>query len=291
MHGTARGALTLATALLAGLLATALCACSGLGSSTRGEDAQNTTADSDTDAEASTEEPAQIKIGTSFLEPFFYIGTDGEYAGIDAEIAKEACSRAGLEPDFVQVRWGDRDDALADGTVDCIWSAFAINGRESEYLWTDGYLDTELALLVSEHSPTSSVESFGGPGGIAVRASSIAEQVLLDGGTAVPSEVTVRAYGTAEMAETAFVKGFADGWLSYKLVLDQLVKKYPGQYRYLSEDLYTLHLGVAFARDYSGPFYRKINDALASMKQDGTLAQIVARYTGEATGSEADDAN
>ena len=279
MHRYARGALTIFAALLAGLLAMGACSCSSQTESTR---------DSDDGAAAvsSDESLPQIKIGTSYLEPFFYMGRDGEYAGIDAEIAKEACRRAGLAPDFVEIQWGDRDESLEDGAVDCIWSGFAINDRESEYLWTDAYLDTDLALLVADRSPIASLDGFSGPDGIAVRANSIAEQVLLEGGTSIPSGVDIHCYGTSEMAKSAFVKGFTDGWVSYRLVLDQVAKESPGRYRYLSESLYTLHLGVAFKRGYTGPYYRQINDALASMKQDGTLAQIVARYANEEAGDE-----
>lgn len=273
MHRKAQGAMTLTVALLTGLLAFALCSCQG-----RATAAQ--TAEPQTDAE----ELPQIKIGTNFLDPLFYVGRDGEYTGIDAELAKEACRRAGLAPVFVDVRWSERYESLDSNDVDCIWSGFAIDGRENDYLWTDSYFVADIAMLVQANSPCTSVESFGGPRGIAVRAGSIAEQLLLSGACGIPGTITINAYGSSEMAETSLVKGFSDACVGYKVVLDQLANKYPGSYRFLSEDLATVKLGVAFKRGYTGPYYRKINDALASMKRDGTIDRIVQEFTSNSTG-------
>lgn len=38
-----------------------------------------------------------------------YIDPTGDYAGIDADIAREACKRAGIRPQFVDISWNDRD--------------------------------------------------------------------------------------------------------------------------------------------------------------------------------------
>lgn len=54
----------------------------------------------------------QIRIGVDILKPFFYIDRNGNYAGIDADIAKEACKRAGYQPQFVEIPWSERDRYL-----------------------------------------------------------------------------------------------------------------------------------------------------------------------------------
>lgn len=221
----------------------------------------------------------QIKIGADVLEPFFYMGRAGEYVGIDADIAREACRRAGLDPVFVSVAWTERDEKLEDGTIDCIWSAFAINGREGSYDWTEPYLDTALAMAVDERCPSTSLEDFQGPGGAAVRTNSIAEQFFLNGASMTNAcEVPLHSYGSADMAKTAFVKSYADAWVSYKIVLDEFMSENPGLYRYLEDDLVDLHLGVAFPKDCGDERFSALDDALASMRRDGTIDQIVQRY-------------
>lgn len=279
MRMTKRTAALVAFAAAAALcVACALCACAVGGAA---------------DDEEPDEAAPTITIGADVLEPFFYVGRDGEYQGIDADIAREACRRAGLKLQFVDVSWSERDARLADGTVDCIWSGFAINGREDSYAWTDSYLDTSLAMIVPNHSPSESLEDFRGPGGVAVRINSIAEQFFLNGASlSNPSAVSIHAYGSAEMAQAAFVKGFTDSWASYKLVLDNFMADYPGLYRYLDDNLVTLHLGVAFEKGYDGPYLSQLNDALDSMKRDGTIDAIVANHDGgAAAGEEVADAH
>lgn len=102
----------------------------------------------------------ELRIGVDDLKPFFYVDQNGDYAGIDAEIAMEACRRAGYQPVFQNVTWDVRD---------------------------------------------------------------------------------------------------------------QLMRENPGAYRYLGEPLMAVHLGVAFAKDADTPYRDQINEALASMKQDGTI--------------------
>lgn len=230
-------------------------------------------------AEAASSSLPTIRIGTDVLEPFFYVGRSGEYIGIDADIAKEACKRVGLKPKFVETSWTERDEALAAGTVDCIWSGFAIDGREDEYLWTDSYLDADIALLVKARCPSTSLGDFNGPGGVAVRANSISGSLLSAAGKADGNEnLAIRAYGSSTMAMTAFVKNFTDGWASYKLVLDQLIQQKPKEYRYLESSVATAHLGVAFKKGVHTGTRDKLNRALAQMKRDGTIDRIVARY-------------
>ena len=76
---------------------------------------------------AATKRPSQasnlptIKIGVDIKEPFVYIGSDGDYTGIDVDIAREACRRAGLDPQLVRIDWNERDHLLTKSKIDCLW--------------------------------------------------------------------------------------------------------------------------------------------------------------------------
>lgn len=78
--------------------------------------------------EADSELP-KIVIGMDYFEPYSYQASDGEYKGIDVELAKEAFRRLGYRPKFENIVWEDKDELLADGTVDCLWSSYSMNGR------------------------------------------------------------------------------------------------------------------------------------------------------------------
>lgn len=61
-----------------------------------------------------------LKIGVTDNDPYVYVDTTGDYAGIDIDIAREACKRAGIKPQFVDIDWNDRDRLLKNGDIDCL---------------------------------------------------------------------------------------------------------------------------------------------------------------------------
>ena len=61
-------------------------------------------------------EPAlkPIIIGSDDYEPYNYIDADGNFAGVDVELAVEAFHRLGYEPTFRQIDWGLKDGSVYD---------------------------------------------------------------------------------------------------------------------------------------------------------------------------------
>ena len=74
-----------------------------------------------------------LKIGVTDNDPYVYVDTTGDYAGIDIDIAREACERAGLKPQFVDIDWNDRDRLLKNGDIDCLWCDYSPCYREDKY--------------------------------------------------------------------------------------------------------------------------------------------------------------
>ena len=231
-----------------------------------------------------TRNQPQIRIGVDILKPFFYIDRNGDYAGIDAEIAREACKRAGYKPKFVEIPWSERDSYLKENKVDCIWTAFIKDSRENEYLWTDSYMTSQLAVIADKHSPSKTLKKFKGPGGIAVRAGSVAEEIFLKESKKTNENLeNVYSCGTFSQAYTAFVKGYADALASHKIVLEYLMQDNPGKCRYLDKNLRKVHLGVAFQKKSNqendkNESYQKINKAIKEMKKDKTITKIEKKY-------------
>lgn len=84
----------------------------------------------------SPEKPTEketLTIGSDIYSPYFYPDDNGDFAGIDVEIAEEACRRLGVTPEFKQISWQNKDACLKSGTVDCLWGSFSMNGREDDY--------------------------------------------------------------------------------------------------------------------------------------------------------------
>ena len=65
-----------------------------------------------------------VVVGSDEYEPFNYVDENGDFAGIDVELAQEACRRIGRTPAYQSIQWDKKDEYLADGTIDCVWSCF-----------------------------------------------------------------------------------------------------------------------------------------------------------------------
>ncbi len=239
-------------------------------------------------AEADGEESLpELKIGVDFLEPFFYKGENGDYTGIDAEIAREACRRAGYEAVFVEIPWDEKDTYLDNGTVDCLWNAFSEDGREEEYLWTEPYMESELAVMVDARCPDTDLKTMRSMGGIAVRAGSKVEEILLeDTDHVLTGSEMVYSCGSFEIAKTAFIKGYAGALACHRAVLQYIAKENPDKCRIFNDTLMTVHLGVAFEKGEESESWEKINRAICEMKEDGTIQKIQDTYEEELSDTE-----
>ena len=77
----------------------------------------------------------KITVGIDKFEPYSYLDMDGNYTGVDIEIASKVFHELGYEPDFKFITWSEKHTCLADGTIDCIWSCYSMNDRENDYQW------------------------------------------------------------------------------------------------------------------------------------------------------------
>ena len=244
--------------------------------------AQQSTAKKDTLKKEEGKSLPKLKIGVDILEPFCYVDENGDYVGIDIAIAKKACEKAGYQPVFVEIPWDEKDTYLKEGKIDCLWGAFSIDGREDKYLWTDYYLESKLGAMAERRSPAKSLKDFKGPSGIAVRAGSKVEEVLLENSNSFDSNTQkVYSCGTFSMAKTAFIKGYADALACHKVVLHQIMSENPGLYRYLDGTIMIVHLGVAFDKEAEDGKCEAINKELREMKKDGIISEIVGKYASD----------
>lgn len=123
-----------AAAFLSATLLLCLCACTG---------GKN---------ESETAQKEKLVIGSDIYAPYFYIDDNGDFTGIDVEIAHEACGRMNIQPVFKKIVWQNKDVYLENGEVDCLWGSFTINGREELYSWAGPYLKSRQVAVVRADS-------------------------------------------------------------------------------------------------------------------------------------------
>lgn len=214
-------------------------------------------------------------IGSDDYEPYSYADVDGEPAGMDVELAREACRRMGYEPVFRYIGWNERDDLLDSGGVDCLWSCYSMDGQKDHYEWVGPYMRSRQVVAVLADSRIHALGDLEGKS-VAVRVGSKAEQIFLGNtDSVVPRLENVYAQNSMDEIVTALRNGYVDAIAGYAAALRETLRDYDVDYRFLGEDLSHDSLGVAFSKDSDPALREKLREALDEMLSDGTTKHIL----------------
>lgn len=220
----------------------------------------------------------KIIVGSDRYEPYIYLDEDGNFSGIDVELATEAFHRMGYEPEFQEIVWENKKDALENHTVDCLWGCFSMNGRGDEYQWAGPYLYSSQVVVVRADSEIQKISDLTGKR-VAVQETSKAEEYLLHPeNETVPDVELVCAFSNMDEVYAALRKDYVDAICGHETALNVLVESAPAQYRILEENLFVTRLGVAFDKSYDPTFVGELNQILKDMMVDGTTAKIIEPY-------------
>ena len=250
-----RGGLCLA---LAAALAASLCACAG----------QNNALP----ANAPT-----VTIGIDPFEPYCYMDGNGQYAGIDVDLATEAFTRLGYNVEFQEISWPDKDSLLQDGTVDCLWACFSMSGREDLYQWSGPYMSSRQVVAVRADSNIHDLADLAGKR-IGVQATTKGEGLFLG---KIPSDlpaVQVSSYAITEDMFAALRKGYVDAICGHEALIAGWIGTETIAYRLLDESPLKTELGVAFAKGTHAELSLALTQTLEQMQYDGTMGQILEKY-------------
>lgn len=220
------------------------------------------------------QETETLRIGVAECPPFSSQTEEGTWSGFDVELAQALCKKLGVTAEFVPLDWETRTQALADGTVDCLWSGLTARSDLTEAVdFSESYLASRPCVVVSAES----VDSWGGVSDfqgvkLAVETESAgqsAASLCLPGAELVlmPSQVQAMeavAAGTADAAVVDLLVGLAAVQERTELaVLEHL-------------ELGTEEFAVALRKgsDLTGRF----NEILAGLEQDGTVEALAETY-------------
>ena len=227
---------------------------------------------------AADNELPEIVIGMDYFEPYSYQVSNGEYKGIDVELAKEAFQRLGYQPKFENIVWEDKDELLADGTIDCLWSSYSMNGREDKYQWAGPYLYSRQMVAVRAESEIKKVQDLKGKR-VAVQATTKAEDLFLHNiDSDLPQMEQVNCFSTTNELYAALRKNYVDAIAGHEAMLNSLVQNGEGSYRMLEESIYTSKLGIAFKKGTHKELTEELTETLKEMQGEGITEKIVIKY-------------
>lgn len=220
----------------------------------------------------------QLIIGSDEREPYNYISYDGDFVGIDVDIAKEACDRMGYEPVFKRIIWEKRENYLDEGKVDCLWGGFTMTGLEDKYDWAGPYMSSSHAAAVRSDSGICKLSDLQGKS-IAVQATSKTENVIISGkNDKITGIAKVYSFSTMDEVYACLRKGYTDAIAGDETSLKAFAMEAPEAYSILPESIYMSEIGAAFKKGENGGLADKLDKILQEMEEDGTISEIVEKY-------------
>ena len=230
---------------------------------------------SDDDSTGLDGREVRVAIEEEYL-PFHWADPEtGERTGADHDIIVEICQRAGCVPRFVVHEWATMIDAVAEGRFDLAATGIAILPERAEIVdYSEPYLRNARRILVrqGESRFTDAAGLRDGDFIVAAQEATTNEASALE----LVGPDRVQTFAQTAEAVAALAAGDVDAAIINEIAGGGYIGDHFEQVELIGEDLAVDDLGIIFppGSDLVAPF----NQALRSMKSDGTLQAITSRY-------------
>ena len=205
--------------------------------------------------------------------PFDFINDEGEIDGLEPELGDELCRRADLDCEWVINDWVDMIPDLVAGDFDAIFSGMSITAEREELIdFTAAY-----------YPPTPSVYVVtAGEGDAAVqgRIGAAANTIYSDYFTGLrrPFVELDESTGTTGSID-AVLDGTVDAVLVDHGYAIEKLSEYEGQLEIAGPSV-LLDRGLGIGVRKGSELKPKLDEALASMKADGTVNTLILKWVG-----------
>ncbi len=204
-------------------------------------------------------------------DPFNFVNDDGEIDGLERELGDELCERAGLECEWVVNDWDDMIPDLVAEEFDAIFAGMSITDEREETIdFTEAYYPPTPSIYVARAGEGDEAAQ----GTIGVSANTIYSDYFTEMGMPfVPLDITTDAVDAVLNDEVDAVL------VDHGYGVEKLAE-HEGQLAIVGPTV-LLDRGFGIGVRKGGDLKGKLDEALASMKADGTLNAIILKWVGE----------
>ncbi|MCL2656513.1 MAG: amino acid ABC transporter substrate-binding protein [Betaproteobacteria bacterium] len=224
--------------------------------------------------------PTRIVVGLDDnFPPMGFRNEKHELTGFDIDMAKEAARRLGMEVEFKPIDWNAKEAELNSKRVDVLWNGLTITEKRKEKIaFTRPYLENRQIIVVTGESSIMSKADLAGKT-VGVQEGSTAVEAVQRDAETLRTFKELKQFGDNVTALLDLKAGRLDA-----LVVDEVVGRYytakkPGEYVILEDHFGTEEYGVGVRKD-DLTLLAKLQEAIDSMKRDGTSARISTQWFG-----------
>ena len=210
-----------------------------------------------------------VRLGTEgAYPPYNFINDAGEIDGFERELGDELCARAELTCEWVKNDWDSIIPNLVSGNYDTIIAGMSITAERDEVIdfTQDYYPPTESAYVAA-------ADGVDLAGGIIS-----AQTATIQAGYVAESGATLVEFATPEETIAAVRNGEADAVFADFDYLAPIVEASGGELMFVGARV-PLGGGVGMGlRESDGELKAKFDAAITSMKEDGTLNELLTKW-------------
>lgn len=229
-----------------------------------------------------------MTIGMTLFAPMNYYEGD-EFVGFDTELAKAVGEKLGLEIEFIEINWDSKEIELNSQNIDCIWNGMCITEERKENMSiSDPYLYNTQAIVVKADREEELMADVSGAYVVAEQGSTGEGKLL---GT-IEDDDTVEVSAKEYFADANYtaVDSMAKALMEVKAGTADLAlvdsvcalamvgegTDYDDMVVNLDNNFGLQEYGIAFRKGSDAT--EKVNEAIRELAEDGTIAEIAAKY-------------
>lgn len=212
----------------------------------------------------------KVRMGTEgAYPPYNFVNDKGEIDGFERELGDALCKVAKLDCTWVKNDWDSIIPNLVSGNYDTIMAGMSITAERDKVIdFTQEYFPPDPSAYVALKGASDSV----------VNGVVAAQKATIQASHVASSKATVVEFATPDETIAAVRSGEADAVLADKAFLEPIVKESKGELVFVGGDVVIgggIGIGV---RESDGDLKSKLNAAIDSMKKDGSLSKLIAKW-------------